>query len=45
MKLGLSHRLSVFENRMLRIIFRPKMVEGTGGWKKLHIEELHDMYF
>jgi hypothetical protein len=35
----------VFENRVLRRIFRPKRDEVTGGWRKLHNEELHNMYF
>jgi hypothetical protein len=34
----------VFENRMLRRIFGPKRNEVTGGWKKLHNEELHGLY-
>jgi hypothetical protein len=34
----------VFENRMLRRIFGPKRDEVTGGWRKLHNEELHDLY-
>jgi hypothetical protein len=34
----------VFENRTLRRIFGPKRDEVTGGWRKLHIEELHDLY-
>jgi hypothetical protein len=34
----------VFENRMQRRIFGPKRDEVTGGWRKLHIEELHDLY-
>jgi hypothetical protein len=33
----------VFENRMLRI-FGPKRDEVTGGWRKLHNEELHNLY-
>jgi hypothetical protein len=33
-------RLRVFENRVLRRTVRPKMVEVTGSWKKLHNEEL-----
>jgi hypothetical protein len=33
----------VFENRMLRRIFGPKR-EVTGGWTKLHNEELHNFY-
>jgi hypothetical protein len=34
----------VFENRMLRRIFGPKRVEVTGDWRKLHNEELHNLY-
>jgi hypothetical protein len=34
----------VFENRVLRRIFGPKRVEVTGGWRKLHNEELHGLY-
>jgi hypothetical protein len=30
----------VFENRVLRRIFGPKRDEVTGGWRKLHNEEL-----
>jgi hypothetical protein len=33
----------VFENRVLRI-FGPKRDEVTGEWRKLHNEELHDLY-
>jgi hypothetical protein len=40
-----EHRLGVFENRVLRRIFRPKRDEVTGEWRKLHNEELHDLYF
>jgi hypothetical protein len=36
-------RLGVLENRVLRI-FGPKRDEGTGEWRKLHNEELHDLY-
>jgi hypothetical protein len=39
-----KHRLRVFENRVLRIIFGPKRDEVTGGWRKLHNEELHKLY-
>jgi hypothetical protein len=39
-----EHRLRVFENRMLRKIFGPKRVEVTGEWRKLHNEELRDLY-
>jgi hypothetical protein len=34
----------VFENRVLRGIFRPKRDEVTGEWRKLHIGELHNLY-
>jgi hypothetical protein len=34
----------VFENRVLRRIFGPRRVEVTGEWRKLHDEELHDLY-
>ena len=37
-------RLRVFENRVLRRIFGPKRDKGTGEWKKLHNEELNDLY-
>jgi hypothetical protein len=38
-----EHRLWVFENRVLRRIFQPKRDEER-GWRKLHNEELHDLY-
>jgi hypothetical protein len=41
--LGEEHRLRVFENRVLRNIFRPKR-EEDGSWRKLHNDELHDLY-
>jgi hypothetical protein len=34
----------VFQNRVLWRIFGPKRDEMTGGWRKLHNEELHDLY-
>jgi hypothetical protein len=34
----------VFENRVLRGIFGPKRDEVTGGWRKLHNDELHGLY-
>jgi hypothetical protein len=34
----------VFENRVLRRIFGPKRDRVTGGWRKLHSEELHNLY-
>jgi hypothetical protein len=39
-----EHKLTVFENRVLRRIFGPKRDEVTGGWRKLHNEELHGLY-
>jgi hypothetical protein len=33
------------ENRVLRRIFGPKRDEVTGGWRKLHNEELYNLYF
>jgi hypothetical protein len=40
-----EHRLGVIENRVLRRIFGLKRDEVTGGeWRKLHNEELHDLY-
>jgi hypothetical protein len=35
----------VFKKRVLRRIFRAKRVEVTGGWKKLHNEDFHNLYF
>ena len=34
----------MFENKALRRIFGPKSSEVTGGWRKLHYEELNDLY-
>jgi hypothetical protein len=39
-----EHKLRVFEDRVLRRIFGPKRDGVTGGWRKLHNEELHNMY-
>jgi hypothetical protein len=39
-----EHRLRVFENRVLKRIFRPKMDEVTGEWRKLHSEKLLILY-
>jgi hypothetical protein len=36
--------LGIFENRVLRRIFGPKRDEVTGELRKLHNEELHDLY-
>jgi hypothetical protein len=48
-KLGLNIKggtfnLRMFENRVLRRIFGPKRDEVKGDWKKLHNEELHNLY-
>jgi hypothetical protein len=45
LNLGEEHKLGVFKNRVLRRIFGPKWDEVTGGWRKLHNEELRDLYF
>jgi hypothetical protein len=39
-----EHSLRVFENRVLRRTFGAKRDEMTGGWRKLHNEELCDLY-
>ncbi|KAJ4446884.1 hypothetical protein ANN_13584 [Periplaneta americana] len=39
-----EHRLRVFENKVLRIIFGAKRDEVTGEWRKLHNTELHALY-
>jgi hypothetical protein len=39
-----EHRLREFDNRVLRGIFGPKRGEVTGEWRKLHNEELYDLY-
>jgi hypothetical protein len=39
-----KHRLTVFENRVLRRTYGPKREEVTGEWRKLHDEELHELY-
>jgi hypothetical protein len=39
-----EHRLRVFENRVLRGLFGAKRDEVTGEWRKLHNEELNDLY-
>jgi hypothetical protein len=36
--------MRAFENRMLRGIFGPKRDEVTREWRKLHNEELNDLY-
>jgi len=39
-----ERRLRLFENRMLRKVFGPKRDKVTGEWRKLHNEELNDLY-
>ena len=39
-----EHRLRVFNNRALRKIFGPKMDEVTGETRKLHNEQLNELY-
>jgi hypothetical protein len=39
-----ERRLKVFEKRVLRRILRPKRDEVTREWRKLHNEELNNMY-
>jgi hypothetical protein len=39
-----ERRLRVFENRVLRKMFRLKRDEVTGEWRELHNEELNDLY-
>jgi hypothetical protein len=39
-----AHRFRVFENRVLRGIFGPKREEVSGGWRRLHSEELCNFY-
>jgi len=39
-----DRKLRVFENVVLRRIFGPRRDEVTGEWKRLHNEELNDLY-
>jgi hypothetical protein len=39
-----EHRLRVFENRVLIRIFGPKRDKVTAEWRKLHNEDLHNLY-
>ena len=39
-----ERKLRVFENMVLRRIFRPRWDEVTGEWRRLHNEELNDLY-
>ena len=36
--------MRVLESKLLRRIFGPKMDEVTGEWRKVHNEELNDLY-
>jgi hypothetical protein len=36
--------LAISENRLLRRTFGPKREEVAGGWRRLHNEELHNLY-
>jgi len=38
------NRLRVSENRVLRRIFKPYWEDVAGGWRRLHSEELHNLY-
>ena len=44
LKLREERRLRVFENMVLRRIFGPRRDEVTGDWRRLHNEELNDLY-
>ena len=44
LKLREKSRLRIFENEVLGRIFGPKRDEVTGEWRKLHNEELKDLY-
>jgi hypothetical protein len=39
-----EQRLTVFGKRVLRRLFGPAKSEVTGGWRKLHNEEFHNLY-
>jgi len=39
-----ERKLRVFENRVLRRIFGPRRDEVTGKWRRMHNEELNDLY-
>jgi hypothetical protein len=39
-----EHGFRVFENKVLRRVFGPKGEEVAGGWRRLHNEELHNLY-
>jgi hypothetical protein len=39
-----ERRLRLFENSVLRVVFRPRRDDVTGEWRKLHDEELNELY-
>jgi len=39
-----ERKLRVFENRVLRRVFGPRRDEVTGEWRRLHNEELNELY-
>jgi hypothetical protein len=39
-----GHKLRVYENKVLRRIFEPKREQVAEGWRRLHNEELHNLY-
>ena len=45
MTLREERKLRVFDNMVLRRIFGPRRDEVTGKWRRLHNEELNDLYF
>jgi hypothetical protein len=42
--MGRTQTVGVFENRVLQRIPGPKTNEIIGGWRKLHKEEIHNLY-
>ena len=44
MTLREERKLRVFENKVLRRLFGPRRDEVTGEWRRLHSEELNDLY-
>jgi hypothetical protein len=36
--------MRVFENKVLRRVFRPRRDEVTGEWRRLHNEEINNLY-
>ena len=40
----MNSKLRLFENKVLRRIFGPRRDEVTGGWRRLHNEELNYLY-